>query len=457
MGTSDSPGQKPLLKRQKTSMSSSSSTGSPHHPSTFLRTPSSSSLTSKKAKARLVKRPSSSVIPISLFRADPTTSDPEDAHAKNAEFGGFSDLGMDDCSMPRSPRPSTYSSLPPSPRLQAALDLGIDPLETLTLDKRGLTDVDNLSSGRRGQVGLGIGPDDLGRALGGLVDKGEGKGYKEKDRSTGLLSAGHVRSESDLQTLGDGPKDKKGRRRTGSEESDESFGAGSAGSEHGDTEVDEVEEEFWPARSRRPTLESRGSGRYGRGGPPGLDGMNGMNGMGQSPPYAVNERGPSSPTSPKSPTSATHWTASSGDESKADGGDVAELTVGGIAGLWDILTDEAGEEAWDGWVADGKWCVFGSSLPYHGGTLHQGTDRKLPGGPARRREDYPLRRFALPRRIPVQLHGPPPPGHVRPVSLCQAFPAQSTARAPPAQPHPFDPAPAACADSNCGVASGHGR
>jgi hypothetical protein len=83
--------------------------------------------------------------------------------------------------------------------------------------------------------------------------------------------------------------------------------------------------------------------------------MSGLNGAGKPMQYTVYEDGLSSPTSPASPTSGTHWTASSGDESKPEGRDVTEVAVGGIAGLWDLLTDEAGEEAWDGWVADGKW------------------------------------------------------------------------------------------------------
>ena len=355
MSTLGSPGQKPPLRRQRTPMASSSSAGSPHHTSTpLLRTASSSSLTSKKAKARLVKRPSAQNIPLSHSHSELATSLPE----SSTGFSGFGDLKTANASlnpgMPRLTRHSTYSSLPPSPRLQAALDLGIDPLDPP--DRRGATELDEESM--EVGVGHGIGAHDLERALGGLVDSPNKPRHREKDRPKGLLGAAHVRSESDIHALSTGGDGKSGRRRTGSEESDDSIGAGLAGSDHGDTEVDEVEEEFWPARSRRPTLESRGSGRYGRGGPPGLNGMTGMtglNGAGSIAQHAGYEEGLSSPTSPTSPPGGTHWTASSGDESKPDGRDDAGVQVGGMAGLWDILTDEAGEEAWDGWVADGKW------------------------------------------------------------------------------------------------------
>ena len=53
------------------------------------------------------------------------------------------------------------------------------------------------------------------------------------------------------------------------------------------------------------------------------------------------ERGQSPSGDEKDPTS--HEREESGGEQRAS--------------LWDILRDEAGEEIWDGWVADGKWFV----------------------------------------------------------------------------------------------------
>ncbi len=79
-------------------------------------------------------------------------------------------------------------------------------------------------------------------------------------------------------------------------------------------ELDEVEQ-FWPARSRRQTLDSS-----------------------QPPPI--------------SPTSDTHI------EAERDGSEApsADRDRTGLS-IWDLLRDEDAAEQWEGWIADGKWCV----------------------------------------------------------------------------------------------------
>ncbi|WVQ73897.1 hypothetical protein IAR50_003478 [Cryptococcus sp. DSM 104548] len=91
-----------------------------------------------------------------------------------------------------------------------------------------------------------------------------------------------------------------------------------------DTESDtEMEgEEFWPARSRRPTLSEGDSYRRS--------------------------------TDDDELTSPTSATADLGHrDSDVKLGPIQSKTD--VLGIWDLLKDEMGAEDWDGWVVDGKW------------------------------------------------------------------------------------------------------
>ncbi|KJE02403.1 hypothetical protein I311_03800 [Cryptococcus gattii NT-10] len=83
-------------------------------------------------------------------------------------------------------------------------------------------------------------------------------------------------------------------------------------------------EEWWPARSRRPTIgeEDRPDQGY---------------------------RSTSELMSPSSPISAT--TAEHDSLTGAEG----KESSGEISGIWELLKDEMGAEDWEGWIADGKW------------------------------------------------------------------------------------------------------
>ncbi|OXG09787.1 hypothetical protein C367_06966 [Cryptococcus neoformans Ze90-1] len=83
-------------------------------------------------------------------------------------------------------------------------------------------------------------------------------------------------------------------------------------------------EEWWPARSRRPTVgeEDRPDQGY---------------------------RSTSELMSPNSPVSAT------ATEHDTLGGREGKESSGEIPGVWGLLKDEMGAEDWEGWIADGKW------------------------------------------------------------------------------------------------------
>lgn len=85
-------------------------------------------------------------------------------------------------------------------------------------------------------------------------------------------------------------------------------------------------EEWWPARSRRPTVgeEDRPDQGY---------------------------RSTSELMSPNSPVSAT------ATEHDTLGGREGKESSGEIPGVWGLLKDEMGAEDWEGWIADGKWSV----------------------------------------------------------------------------------------------------
>ncbi|ODN80829.1 hypothetical protein L202_02972 [Cryptococcus amylolentus CBS 6039] len=93
-----------------------------------------------------------------------------------------------------------------------------------------------------------------------------------------------------------------------------------------DTESEtEVEgEEFWPARSRRPTLSEEDSYRR-----------------------STDDDELTSPTSAAVDTDSTRR----GSDVKL--GPIQSKTD--VLGIWDLLKDEMGAEDWDGWVVDGKW------------------------------------------------------------------------------------------------------
>lgn len=89
----------------------------------------------------------------------------------------------------------------------------------------------------------------------------------------------------------------------------------SASAHESERELEEVEQ-FWPARSRRQTLDSS-----------------------QVPP-------------PISPSSATHSVEPElRDESEAASEDRGKTGLS----IWDLLRDEDAAEQWEGWIADGKW------------------------------------------------------------------------------------------------------
>lgn len=95
-----------------------------------------------------------------------------------------------------------------------------------------------------------------------------------------------------------------------------SLDSASASAHDSERELEEVEQ-FWPARSRRQTLDSS-----------------------QPPPI--------------SPTSDTHSVEPEpGDGSEAPSADRDRTGLS----IWDLLRDEDAAEQWEGWIADGKWCV----------------------------------------------------------------------------------------------------
>ncbi|WVQ83537.1 hypothetical protein IAT38_005678 [Cryptococcus sp. DSM 104549] len=157
-------------------------------------------------------------------------------------------------------RPTTYSSLPPSPR-------GGGGSEFLGRD----LDVDGLREG-----------------LGGL----EGK--------TGQANGERQEAEDD-EDCGDGDQ----------------------------TEIDEAEE-FWPARSRRPTVGEEEKHPL---------------------PRTVSLDSPVSPISPGAEELGQEGKTTSASEGEA----VPLAQVVPPLRMWDLLKDEMGSEDWDGWIADGKW------------------------------------------------------------------------------------------------------
>lgn len=253
--------------------------------STLLRTPSQSSFTSKKA--RLAGRnidlvPSLSQHDLPLHSRSLDADDP---------FGPPTLLG----NMPKLVRQTTYSSLPPSPRITAAFDFGI------TVD--------------------GVHPDQLEHALDVIT----------RPSSNSSDDAEWIPEKLQLQL------DEEGGML------DEVV-----------SEVDEVDEVFWPARSRRHTLEHVVNGPMAF--PPRISrrrtslsvvGEKGKGRKGHKDEYV--EPVPNSPIEPTS--SGDEKVGSLHVESKGE-------RMGIAASLWDILKDEGGEELWEGWVADGKWYVL---------------------------------------------------------------------------------------------------
>lgn len=268
----------------KISSTWTSSTSDSELRSTLLRTPSQTSFTSKKA--RLAKR--NLDLPSSLSHQDLTS------HAFEHDADDLFSSSTSNTVMPKLIRHTTYSSLPPSPRITAALDFGV------VID--------------------GVHPDQLEHALHGISLSNRGSSDEEEWVTERVSPKG---SNVHLDEVVD--------------------------------DVEEVEEEFWPARSRRHTLEhvfqgnpiappriSRRTTSFNSAEPVGMKGTKGIK------EEDVFETGMHSPTE----------AASSGDEKSTDlDGTGVGKRMGIAASLWDILKDEGGEEVWEGWVADGKWYV----------------------------------------------------------------------------------------------------
>ena len=208
--------------------------------------------------------------------------------------------------MPALTRQTTYSSLPPSPRIEAAFDFGV------SLDDRSLPDLEH--------------------ALYEIRRKAKGK-YREED----------VDNDEEVEDC------EMVRIPFVSRLSPEPEG--------GDREVDEVEETFWPARSRRQTLDTL----------PDLSGIpdiirrttvndnNAARDVGERHNFSAPENGAGDDGYIQQ-TVGSPVEASSGEEEKVGSQSLMDdARRDHTASLWDILRDDAGEEIWDGWVADGKW------------------------------------------------------------------------------------------------------
>lgn len=151
---------------------------------------------------------------------------------------------------------------------------------------------------------------------------------------------------------------------------------GSLGNAERDATAGDDDEQFWPARSRRQTLESvtgappvyatllsaSASTRASVSGPTGV----------LHAPLDVTLEAEEGPESPRVPVvgmaAAADVDADSGGGSGAQTPSpvvldssldsvtiAAEVESTGGLSLWDLLRDEDAAEQWEGWIADGKW------------------------------------------------------------------------------------------------------
>ncbi|KAK6906918.1 hypothetical protein I203_100907 [Kwoniella mangroviensis CBS 8507] len=97
-------------------------------------------------------------------------------------------------------------------------------------------------------------------------------------------------------------------------------------SEHLAADEDEGEEEFWPARSRRPTITEN--------------------------TYTLNDTNEDG-LRISSPEPEKYDRHLHNDDNEFKG--LNEEGKIEFSGIWDLLKDEMGAEEWDGWVVDGKW------------------------------------------------------------------------------------------------------
>ncbi|KAK1920829.1 eukaryotic membrane protein family-domain-containing protein [Papiliotrema laurentii] len=208
--------------------------------------------------------------------------------------------------MPALTRQTTYSSLPPSPRIEAAFDFGV------SLDDRSLQDLEH--------------------ALYEIRRKAKGK-YREED----------VDNDEEVEDC------EMVRIPFVSRLSPEPEG--------GDREVDQVEETFWPARSRRQTLDTLPD----LSGIPDIirrttvNGNNAARDVGERHNFSAPENGAGDDGYIQQTVGSPVEASSSEEEKVGSQSLMDDARRDHTASLWDILRDDAGEEIWDGWVADGKW------------------------------------------------------------------------------------------------------
>jgi len=117
---------------------------------------------------------------------------------------------------------------------------------------------------------------------------------------------------------------------------------------------DEGVEEFWPALSRRQTLDIGGER------PTFLSGS-------VPPPLQVQTEAPESPDvgeEPLSPLSQDLETPLDSPGMEPSRRPTFRETAG--LSLWELLKDEDAAEHWEGWIADGKWYVLWEAWRNHG-------------------------------------------------------------------------------------------
>lgn len=117
----------------------------------------------------------------------------------------------------------------------------------------------------------------------------------------------------------------------------------SASAKEQESEREDVED-FWPARSRRPTIESAPLEEVehfweARSRRQTLE-------SGQTPPIVANAVQPQSPIAEEEEPNDT---AEPKEPPSIPG--IEQLSI------WDLLKDEDAAEQWEGWIADGKWYV----------------------------------------------------------------------------------------------------
>ena len=316
---------RPGFSTSNTSISITSVKSTASGSSALVRTPSDSSIPSRPRPMLRVPDNNSSrtgekEIHTSLSHLDLPVHlhlDPQLAHELAVE-----DARAEEGQGARKRRVETYSSLPPSPRLEGVLDFDMPAPKT----------------------SIGLGGREIEQALEGLA--------LETGRSTSWSSAKGLKSN--------------GTERTDSDEDEDGFdenglGHGGSSGQHVqripridlrqpgssphpgglDGEEGEMEHDvFWPARSRRPTNEV-GAMAYDPSSLPNGDGEQKSKGK---------RREEDIPEQPQP------FDGSESEEEKTSKGPQSALPS-----LWDLLKDDMGDEVWEGWVVDGKWCVYPSA------------------------------------------------------------------------------------------------